>query len=130
MSVCTSMFPSGRSWKVICLVRLEIVKDRCGSFNIKACTQINIDFFCKCKGMHAFCENFCMSGLWTSFTRRAYNSLWIQYNYVFEILMRLPPYCSTSGMFADLTISLRLCERRQGSWCCVCVVVTASVTQW
>ncbi|XP_026330471.1 uncharacterized protein LOC113237969 [Hyposmocoma kahamanoa] len=49
----------------------------------------------------AYCQSFYTCGLWARFTKRAYDSLRVQYNNVFRVLLRLPRFCSASGMFAD-----------------------------
>ncbi|CAK1589920.1 unnamed protein product [Parnassius mnemosyne] len=49
----------------------------------------------------AFCQTFYTSSLWANHTQRAGNTLRIQYNNAFRLLLGLPPYCSASGMFAD-----------------------------
>ncbi|XP_045456491.1 uncharacterized protein LOC123666443 [Melitaea cinxia] len=49
----------------------------------------------------AYCQTFYTSSLWASCTRRAAHALRVQYNNVFRALLRLPYYCSASGMFAD-----------------------------
>lgn len=52
----------------------------------------------------AYCQNFYTSHLWTNFTRRAINTLRVQYNDAFRILMRLPRWCSASCMFAEARV--------------------------
>ncbi|XP_045458197.1 uncharacterized protein LOC123668506 [Melitaea cinxia] len=49
----------------------------------------------------AYCQTFYTSSLWASCTRRAAHALLVQYNNAFRALLRLPYYCSASGMFAD-----------------------------
>ena len=49
----------------------------------------------------AFCQSFYTGGLWFHFTQKSYNALRVQYNNAFRALMRLPPYCSASEMFAQ-----------------------------
>lgn len=49
----------------------------------------------------AYCQSFYTCALWTNFTLRTYNALRVQYNNAFRALLRLPRYCSASGMFAD-----------------------------
>lgn len=44
---------------------------------------------------------FYTSGLWATHTQKTGNALRIQYNNAFRALLRLPPYCSASGMFPD-----------------------------
>lgn len=41
------------------------------------------------------------SSLWVNHTQRAARVLRAQYNNIFRVLLRLPPYCSASQMFAD-----------------------------
>lgn len=49
----------------------------------------------------AYCQSLYSSGLWFRYTKRAFNALRIQYNNAFRMLLRLPRWCSASGMFAD-----------------------------
>lgn len=49
----------------------------------------------------AYCQTFYTSSLWANHTQKADNTLRIQYNNAFRVMLRLPPYCSASGMFAD-----------------------------
>lgn len=49
----------------------------------------------------AYCTTFYTCSLWITYTRRSYESLRIQYNNAFRMLLGLPRYCSASGMFAD-----------------------------
>lgn len=49
----------------------------------------------------AFCQSFYASSLWVNHTQRAARVLRVQYNNIFRVLLRLPPYCSASQMFAD-----------------------------
>ncbi|CAG9135437.1 unnamed protein product [Plutella xylostella] len=48
----------------------------------------------------AYCTTFYTCGLWVKYTQKSYNALRIQYNNAFRILLRLPRFCSASGMFA------------------------------
>lgn len=49
----------------------------------------------------AYCQSFYSSSLWINHTRRAASVLRVQYNDIFRVLMRLPRFCSASGMFAE-----------------------------
>ncbi|XP_061729162.1 uncharacterized protein LOC133534089 [Cydia pomonella] len=49
----------------------------------------------------AYCQTFYTCSLWATFTQRAYNTLRVQYNNVLRMLLKLPRYCSASGMFAE-----------------------------
>ncbi|XP_063536187.1 uncharacterized protein LOC134745969 [Cydia strobilella] len=49
----------------------------------------------------AFCTSLYTCSLWTRYTQRAFNAMRVQYNDAFRVLLRLPRYCSASGMFAD-----------------------------
>lgn len=49
----------------------------------------------------SFCQSFYTSSLWVRYTQRAFSALRVQYNNAFRILLRLPRFCSASGMFAD-----------------------------
>jgi hypothetical protein len=61
----------------------------------RASKQVKLTLF------KAFCQTFYTCGLWTSFTKRAYSALRVQYNDAFRMLFGLPRYCSASAMFAD-----------------------------
>ncbi|CAG9106517.1 unnamed protein product [Plutella xylostella] len=52
----------------------------------------------------AYCQTFYTCQLWVNFTKRFYNILRVQYNDAFRIIMKLPRYCSASGMFADARV--------------------------
>lgn len=52
----------------------------------------------------AYCTTFYTSSLWVSYTKKAYNALRVQYNNAFRVLLRLPRYCSASGMFAEARV--------------------------
>lgn len=52
----------------------------------------------------AFCQSFYTCALWTNFTQKAYSDLRVQYNNIFRVLLRLPRFCSASGMFADASV--------------------------
>ncbi|XP_047987060.1 uncharacterized protein LOC125226923 [Leguminivora glycinivorella] len=49
----------------------------------------------------AYCTSLYACSLWTRYTQKAFNALRVQYNDAFRVLLRLPRYCSASGMFAD-----------------------------
>ncbi|XP_045454766.1 uncharacterized protein LOC123664214 [Melitaea cinxia] len=49
----------------------------------------------------AYCQSLYASSLWVSYTRRAARVLRVQYNNIFRMLLRLPPHCSASLMFAE-----------------------------
>ncbi|CAH2224172.1 jg23407 [Pararge aegeria aegeria] len=49
----------------------------------------------------AYCQTFYTGGLWVKYTQRALNTLRVQYNNGFRILLGLPRFCSASGMFAQ-----------------------------
>ncbi|XP_052748655.1 uncharacterized protein LOC128200178 [Galleria mellonella] len=53
----------------------------------------------------AFCQCFYTCQLWTNCTKSARNSIRVQYNNAYRILMRLPKYCSASGMFAESRVN-------------------------
>ena len=48
----------------------------------------------------AFCTSFYTGSLWVSYSQRSYGALRVQYNNAFRTLLRLPRFCSASGMFA------------------------------
>lgn len=48
----------------------------------------------------AYCQIFYTGSLWVSYTKRSLDTLRIQYNNIFRMLMGLPRFCSASGMFA------------------------------
>ncbi|XP_052744260.1 uncharacterized protein LOC128199314 [Bicyclus anynana] len=60
----------------------------------KCSEQVKVTLF------RAYCLCFYSCQLWTKYTRRAINNIRVQYNDVYRILMKLPRYCSASGMFA------------------------------
>lgn len=49
----------------------------------------------------AYCLCMYTCQLWISFTRRAINTIRVQYNDAYRALMKLPRYCSASSMFAE-----------------------------
>lgn len=49
----------------------------------------------------AYCTSLYTCSLWINYTQKSYNALRIQYNNAFRILLRLPRFCSASGMFAE-----------------------------
>lgn len=52
----------------------------------------------------AYCTSFYTSSLWVNYTRKTYTALRVQYNNAFRVLMRLPRFCSASGMFAEARV--------------------------
>lgn len=52
----------------------------------------------------SYCQSFYTSHLWSNYTKRAYNSLRVQYNNAFRCLLGLPWRCSASGMFAEYRV--------------------------
>lgn len=63
------------------------------------CTaQVKITLF------KAYCTSLYTCSLWTRYTQRSLNALRVQYNDAFRVLLRLPRYCSASGMFADASV--------------------------
>lgn len=52
----------------------------------------------------AFCTSFYTSSLWVNYTLKQYNALRVQYNNAFRVLLRLPRFCSASGMFAEARV--------------------------
>ncbi|XP_022831017.1 uncharacterized protein LOC111359648 [Spodoptera litura] len=48
----------------------------------------------------AYCQNMYTGGLWVNHTKKSLDVLRVQYNNAFRMLLRLPPYCSASEMFA------------------------------
>jgi exonuclease III len=61
----------------------------------KCSTEVKVTLF------RAYCQCFYTSGLWAYFKQKSFDSLRVQYNNIFRALVRLPRYCSASGMFAD-----------------------------
>ncbi|XP_045781568.1 uncharacterized protein LOC123878440 [Maniola jurtina] len=49
----------------------------------------------------AYCQNFYSGSLWVNFSKKAIDTLRVQYNNGFRMLLGLPRFCSASGMFAD-----------------------------
>lgn len=52
----------------------------------------------------AYCQTFYTCSLWVRFTQKSFNALKVQYNNTFRMLLRLPPFCSASGMFAEARV--------------------------
>ncbi|CAG9103211.1 unnamed protein product [Plutella xylostella] len=52
----------------------------------------------------AYCQSFYTCSLWVNYTQRAINSLRVQYNNAFRMLLGLPRHCSASGMFAEARV--------------------------
>lgn len=48
----------------------------------------------------AFCTSLYTCSLWASYTQRSYGTIRVQYNNALRAVLRLPRYCSASGMFA------------------------------
>ncbi|XP_063540739.1 uncharacterized protein LOC134749653 [Cydia strobilella] len=60
------------------------------------CTkQVKISLF------KAYCQSFYTCSLWVKYTQRTLNTIRVQYNNGFRMLMGLPRHCSASGMFAE-----------------------------
>ncbi|XP_026315233.1 uncharacterized protein LOC113226724 [Hyposmocoma kahamanoa] len=49
----------------------------------------------------AYCQTLYTCGLWVNYMQKSFNALKVQYNSTFRMLLRLPPFCSASGMFAE-----------------------------
>lgn len=49
----------------------------------------------------AFCQCFYTSSLWVNYTQKSLNTLRVQYNNIFRMLLGLPRFCSASEMFAN-----------------------------
>lgn len=49
----------------------------------------------------AYCTSLYTCSLWVNYTQKAYNALRVQFNNAFRVVMRLPRFCSASGMFAE-----------------------------
>lgn len=52
----------------------------------------------------AYCQSFYTSSLWSVYAARSLSALRVQYNNAFRVLLRLPPFCSASEMFAEARI--------------------------
>lgn len=52
----------------------------------------------------AYCLCMYTCQLWITFTRKAINTIRVQYNDAYRILMKLPRYCSASSMFTDARV--------------------------
>lgn len=62
----------------------------------------------------AYCQSFYTSSLWTTYTQKALNTLRVQYNNAFRMLLGLPRFCSASGMFAEArTDGFAACMRKK-----------------
>lgn len=55
--------------------------------------------------LKSYCQSFYTCSLWTSYTRRAFNALRVQYNNGYRMLMGLPRYYSASGIFAEAHVN-------------------------
>lgn len=53
---------------------------------------------------NAYCQCFYTCQLWVDFRRKSHSTMRVQYNDAFRILMRLPRFCSASGMFAEARV--------------------------
>ncbi|XP_063891874.1 uncharacterized protein LOC135117211 [Helicoverpa armigera] len=49
----------------------------------------------------SYCQTLYTCSLWSSYTKKAYNALRVQYNNAFRGMLGLPWRCSASGMFAE-----------------------------
>ncbi|XP_039753360.1 uncharacterized protein LOC120628805 [Pararge aegeria] len=52
----------------------------------------------------SYCMTFYTCSLWAKYSQKSYNALRIQYNNAFRVLLKLPRFCSASGMFADAQV--------------------------
>ncbi|KAL0871194.1 hypothetical protein ABMA27_004967 [Loxostege sticticalis] len=52
----------------------------------------------------AYCQNMYSGNLWTSYTKKSLDTLRVQYNNVFRMLLGLPRFCSASAMFAEYQV--------------------------
>lgn len=60
------------------------------------CThQVKITLF------KAYCQGMYTSSLWLKYTKASLNTLRVQYNNIFRMLLNLPRHCSASSMFAE-----------------------------
>ncbi|XP_026331752.1 uncharacterized protein LOC113239102 [Hyposmocoma kahamanoa] len=50
----------------------------------------------------AYCQTFYTCALWARYSKKVLDTLRVQYNNGFRVLLGLPRYCSASGMFADM----------------------------
>ncbi|KAJ0169527.1 hypothetical protein K1T71_014712 [Dendrolimus kikuchii] len=53
----------------------------------------------------AYCQSFYTCQLWVKCSKKALGTIRIQYNNAYRILMKLPRFCSASGMFAEQRIA-------------------------
>ncbi|PZC83557.1 hypothetical protein B5X24_HaOG207540 [Helicoverpa armigera] len=49
----------------------------------------------------AYCQSFYTGNLWVAYTKRAMDTLRVQYNNIFRMLLRRPRFCSASEMFVQ-----------------------------
>lgn len=68
----------------------------------------------------AYCQSFYTCSLWCSYTQKTYNSLRVQYNNAFRMLMGLPRFCSASSMFAEAGVDdfYSIIRKRTASMLC------------
>ncbi|XP_053608961.1 uncharacterized protein LOC128674465 [Plodia interpunctella] len=63
--------------------------------------------FARCSGevketlFRAYCQCFYTCQFWYNYKRSSFSTVRVQYNNAYRILMKLPRYCSASGMFAE-----------------------------
>lgn len=64
----------------------------------------------------SFCQTFYTSSLWFTYTQKSVNTLRVQYNNAFRMLLGLPRFCSASGMFAEArTDGFAACMRKKAA---------------
>ncbi|CAK1579855.1 unnamed protein product [Parnassius mnemosyne] len=49
----------------------------------------------------AYCQGLYTGGLWIRYAKKSLNTLRVQYNNIFRMMLALPRFCSASGMFAQ-----------------------------
>lgn len=49
----------------------------------------------------AYCQSLYTANLWVDYTKKSLETLRIQYNNIFRMMLGLPRFCSASGMFAE-----------------------------
>ncbi|XP_063389871.1 uncharacterized protein LOC134675536 [Cydia fagiglandana] len=65
----------------------------------RGCTaQVKITLF------RAYCTSLYSCSLWANYSQRSISALRVQFNNAFRVLLRLPRFCSASGMFADAQV--------------------------
>lgn len=76
--------------------RATVIRGNMLARRFARCTdQVKITLF------KAFCQGLYTGGLWMAYTKRSLDTLRVQYNNIFRMMLGLPRFCSASDMFAQ-----------------------------